>query len=159
MGIFSNNVIKEVGVGEWNYTWTYDDKHIDKSYLEIKSLNGQHIYRFPATSHTYGYLLESANQERYEQLEGFITLVYCVSMCMTQDQGLCDDVTKAVKKWHRRIEKQAIKEAKSVTDAQLQADEALIDDIIAESNMTKRELADKRAGDKEILKDILSEKE
>lgn len=159
MGLFGNKPIKSVGVGEWDFDFYFSENDLNKSYLEVKSTDGQFQIRIPANSHTYGYLLEAANQELYEQLHGWIAMVYAVSMLTTTDQGFSDGIHKEIIKWHKRMLKKAEKEAKATTEEQLQADEAFMQSVVEESTMSADELKERRKEEKEVLKQILKEQD
>lgn len=157
MEIFGRKPIKAIGVGEWDFEWYWDERHLDRSYLEVKSTNGQFCVRIAANAHVFGYLLAAAEQGIAEQLHGWITMVYAASVLTTQDQGFTDDIQRAITKWQKRMMKKGEKEAEYVTETQIQSDEAFMGDVIAESAMSKEELAKKRAEDREILSDILKD--
>ena len=80
-------------------------------------------------------------------------------MGITQDQGLCNDVQKAISKWMKRKEAEAKSAAKAVTPEQDMASAALMEDIASESGMSKKELKAKREADREMMKEVLTEKD
>lgn len=70
-------------------------------WLEISSVSGNFKARFTAAEHPYGYLLAGKDDKN---IEGFCQMVYMVSMMLTTDQGFVDDVSRAVKKYDKRIQ-------------------------------------------------------
>lgn len=156
--IFKKKSYKSVRVGEWLFEWFVDEKHPDRSNMRVVAESGLFDLRIKANSHVFGYLLAAAEQGLTEQLHGWITLVYIPAMAMTQEQGLTDDVQRAIQKWMKRREAEAKTAAKSVTEAEEQANQALMEDIVSEQSLSKRELAEKRKAERDLLKDVLSEK-
>ena len=71
-------------------------------WLEISTVSGNFKVRFTAAEHPYGYLMAGKDDSN---IIGFCQTVYMVSMLLTTDKGLVDDVSKAVKKLEKRIQK------------------------------------------------------
>lgn len=157
MGIFKKKPYFEATAGEWKFTFYFNEKKMEGCYLDVSTDSGMMGLRIGGASHAYGYLLAAAQQGLTEQLSGYMTLLYVPAMTMTTDQGLSDDVTRAINKWHKRMEKKAAKEAAKTTEAQIQADEALLGDVLYEQTLNKRDIADKRKADAEVMKDVIKE--
>lgn len=150
-------LVKEVG--EWKFTFHYKEGSIDKTFLSITSASGIFNCRIGGNTHAYGYLLAAAQQGLDKQLQGYAVSLYIPAMGITQDQGLCNDVQKAITKWMKRKEAEAKSAAKAVTEAQEQASQAFMEDIVSESGLSKKELKAKREADKELMREVLNEKE
>ena len=148
-------LVKEVG--EWKFTFHYKEGSIEKTFLSITSTSGIYSMHIGGNTHAYGYLLAAAKQGLDAQLQGYAVTLYVPAMAMTQDAGLTADVQKAINKWMKRKESEAKSEAKAVSDAQEQASQVLIEDIVSESGMSKKELKAKREADKAEMRAILNE--
>ena len=150
-------LVKEVG--EWKFTFHYKEGSIERTFLSITSTSGIYSMHIGGNTHAYGYLLAAAKQGLDNQLAGYATTLYSPAMGITQDQGLCNDVQKAISKWMKRKEAEAKSAAKAVTPEQDMASAALIEDIVSEQGMSKKELKAKREADREMMKAALNEEE
>lgn len=150
-------LVKEVG--EWKFTFHYKEGSIERTFLSITSTSGIYSMHIGGNTHAFGYLLAAAKQGLDNQLAGYATTLYIPAMGITQDQGLCNDVQKAVSKWMKRKEAEAKSAAKAVTPEQDMASAALMEDIVSEQGMSKKELKAKREADREMMKVALNEKE
>ena len=96
-----------------------------KYWLEIESISGNWKTRVTASEHPFAYLLVSVEQGN-ENLFGFAEMMYYLSSTLTRDQGLVNDVQKALRKYEIRLsktdlepeeeEKVAIEEVKGVQE-------------------------------------------
>lgn len=84
------------------FKWTF--RRFD---LTIETKSGNFKAKFLADEHPYAYLLQGATDEN---IEGFCQLMYVLGKTLTTDQGLANDVGKAVSKYQKRLEKQAANE-------------------------------------------------
>lgn len=150
-------LVKEVG--EWKFTFHYKEGSIERTFLSITSTSGIYSMHIGGNTHAYGYLLAAAKQGLDNQLAGYITTLFIPAMGITQDQGLCNDVQKAISKWIKRKEAEAKSAAKAVTPEQDMASAALMEDIASESGMSKKELKAKREADRQMMKEVLTEKD
>lgn len=150
-------LVKEVG--EWKFTFHYKEGSIERTFLSITSTSGIYSMHIGGNTHAYGYLLAAAKQGLDNQLAGYITTLFIPAMGITQDQGLCNDVQKAISKWMKRKEAEAKSAAKAVTPEQDMASAALMEDIASESGMSKKELKAKREADRQMMKEVLTEKD
>lgn len=150
-------LVKEVG--EWKFTFHYKEGSIEKTFLSITSTSGIYSMHIGGNTHAFGYLLAAAKQERLDQLQGYAVTLYVPAMAMTQDAGLTADVQKAINKWMRRKEAEAKSAAKAVTDSEEIASTAFMESVIERSQMSKKEAKAASEADKEIMREILNEKE
>lgn len=155
--LFKNKAYKTVNVGEWLYEWFIDEKKPERSYMRVKAQSGIFEMKIAANTHVFGYLLAAAEQGLTEQLHGYIVSLYIPAMAMTQEQGITNDIQHAIAKWMKRREAEAKTAAEGVTEAEEVASQALMEDIVSEQSLSKKELAEKRKADREIMKDILKE--
>ena len=157
--MLKNKPYKTCKVGEWVFDFYYQEGNIRRTYLKITSTSGIMSLFLGGNTHAFGYLLAAAKQGLDNQLAGYATTLYIPAMGITQDQGLCNDVQKAISKWMKRKEAEAKSAAKAVTPEQDMASAALMEDIISEQGMSKKELKAKREADREMMKEVLTEKD
>lgn len=81
-----------------------------KFWLDIESVSGNWKVRFLASEHPYAYLLESVNQGN-QNLFGFAETLYFLGATLTRDQGLVNDVQKALRKYENRLSKTELEPA------------------------------------------------
>ena len=155
--LFKQKEYKSVRVGGWLFEWFFDKKHPERSLMRVLGESGLFDLKIKANSHVFGYLLAAAEQNKLEQLHGWITLVYVPAMAMTQDQGLTDDITCSVQKWMKRKDTEAKSAADSVTESEEQASQAFMEDVVARSQMSKKESKKASEEDKAILRELLNE--
>lgn len=148
-------LVKEVG--EWKFTFHYKEGSIERTFLSITSTSGIMNMRLGGNTHAFGYLLAAAKQGLDNQLAGYATTLYIPAMGITQDQGLCNDVQKAISKWQKRKEAEGAEKAKAVTDSEEMASQAFMEDIASEQGMSKKEQKAKREADKAEMRTILNE--
>ena len=151
-------------VGAYRFVFNINEKNIrkgkvDGTFLKISERNGQWSLTIDGNSHVFGYLLEAAHQGKLEQLEGYARLVWSVSMLLTQDQTLTDDVATALNGWHERMMQKGAEAAEKVTKAEELASRSLMEDIVSEQGLSKKELKAKREADKALMREILNDKE
>lgn len=78
-------------------------------WLEIETVSGNFSARYMADEHPYAYLLAGKTDDN---IIGFCQFVYMLGKMLTTDQGLVNDVNKAISKYQKRLEKQAAGEVK-----------------------------------------------
>lgn len=155
--LFKQKEYKSIRVGGWLFEWFFDKKHPERSLMRVLSESGLFDLKIKANSHVFGYLLAAAEQGLTEQLHGWITLVYVPAMAMTQDQGLTDDISRAISKWMKRRDAEAKANAENVTESEELASQAFMEDVVARSQMSKKEAQKASEEDKAILRELLNE--
>lgn len=93
---FRNPVIRQGESG--GFKWCF--RRLD---MEIRTVSGNFKVRFTAAEHPYAYLLAGKTDDN---IIGFAQMLYYLGMVITTDQGLVDDISKAVNKYEKRLEKQ-----------------------------------------------------
>ena len=78
-------------------------------WLEISTTSGNWKVRFTAAEHPYAYLLAGKDDNN---IIGFCQMLYYLGMLITTDQGLVEDVSKAISKYDKRMQKKAASEVK-----------------------------------------------
>ncbi|MBD5367276.1 MAG: hypothetical protein HDR82_09835 [Bacteroides sp.] len=157
MSIFKNKPIERVEVGGFVAEWYFKGNNIKESYLEISTVSGIWSMRVDARCNAYGYLLESARQGKVENIHGYAALLYITAQQLTQEQGFCDDITRSVQKWQRRMEKKAEKAAKAVTEHEELASQAIMEDVAAYADATPGKRKQMRKQWKEDAREVLRE--
>lgn len=94
-----NPVVRKGESKDGAFKWTFR-----RFSLTIETLSGNFKAKYVADEHPYAYLLQGATDEN---IEGFCQLMYVLGKTLTTDQGLANDVGKAVSKYNKRLEKQA----------------------------------------------------
>lgn len=148
---------KTTEIGEWQFEWYHNEKDIKGCYLLLKAKSGAFSVKINGAYHPYGYLLAALEQGKTEQLLGFAALTYVTITSLTQDQAFVDDITAAVEKQLKSISEKAEAAAAAITEEQDKANEALMNDIISEQDMSKAELKAKREEDKKLMREVLTE--
>lgn len=97
-----------------------------KFWLDISTKSGNWKMRVMADEHPFAYLLSSVHQGHEDNLYGFALTLYELNALLTRDQGLVNDVQKALRKYEARLsktelepeeeEEQAIAEVKAVQE-------------------------------------------
>lgn len=154
-----NKPYKTCEVGEWVFDFYYKEGNIRRTYLKITSTSGIMSLILGGNTHAFGYLLAAAKQDRIDQLQGYIVSLFIPAMAMTQDQELTSGVQKAIVEWQKRKEAEGAERAKAVTDSEEMASQAFMEDIASESGMSKKKLKAKREADRQMMREILNEKE
>lgn len=150
-------LVKEVG--EWKFTFHYKEGSIDKTFLSITSTSGIFNCNIGGNTHAYGYLLAAAKQGLDAQLQGYIVSLFIPAMAMTQDQELTSGVQKAIVEWQKRKEAEGAEKAKAVTDSEEMTSQAFMESVVERSQMSKKEAKAASEADKELMREILNEKE
>ena len=96
------------------FKWTFR-----KYCLDIRTVSGNWKVRIVAGDHPYGYLLAGVQQGSEENIHGYAATVYELSMLLTRDQGLVNDIQKAVKKYDARLQKAESKKEREDDDLAL----------------------------------------
>jgi len=73
-------------------------------WLEISTTSGNWKVRFTAAENPYAYLLACKSDDN---IIGYCQMLYYLGMVITTDQGLVNDIQKAVSKYGKRLEKKA----------------------------------------------------
>lgn len=149
----------DVGNGAFIADFYADEKRADveHNYLHIHTPN--HVFEQKIVGYPYGYLLAAVSQGNEEEIHSYCTVLWRVTQEIYQDKGLSNDILRAFAKYDERLMKQAEKEAAAVTPEQDMASAAFMEDIASEQDMSKKELKAKRETDRELMKEILTEKD
>lgn len=78
--------------------------------MRIKSLSGNFRMRIRAGEYAFGYLVSSLAQDCPKNVEGYATYMYMIATEICKDEGLRNDIHKALMKYNARLEKAAAKQ-------------------------------------------------
>ena len=70
--------------------------------MTIETLSGNFKARFTAAEHPFGYLAASKDDS---QVQGYCQMIYTIAMLITTDQGFVNDLSKAIQKYDKRLQK------------------------------------------------------
>lgn len=140
--------IVSVEVGAFICNFFFKEDSIIDSYMEIRTVSDNWRMRLDARHEMYGYLLAALKQGKKEQVHGYCVQLYILATAL--DQGLINDVQKAIAKYMKRMDKKAESEAKNVSETQEMADEALMREVIERGKVKGKKKAEKRASKESI---------
>lgn len=146
--------IYHVEFGGYIVNFYFKEDSIVDSYMEIRTVSDNWRMRLDARHEVYGYLAAAVQQGKEEQVHGYCAMLYVIATGVTQDQGFVNDIQKAISKFMKRMDVKAKEEAKSVTEEQIIADEALMGEAIERGKTKGNKRAEKKAS-KESKKEIL----
>lgn len=150
-------LVKEVG--KWKFTFHYKEGSVERTFLSITSTSGIFNCRVGGNTESYGTLLLAATKNDTVMMHNYITYLYNVAMGLGADVKFPKEIHDVVMKMRARLDKQSEKRAAEVTDVQEQASQAFMEDIASESGMSKKELKAKREADRQMMKEVLTEKD
>ena len=79
-------------------------KYVFRRYwLDVTTVSGNFKFRSMASEHPYMYLLESVRQGNEENVFGYAERIYIIQSTLTREQGLVNDIDKAIAKYDRRL--------------------------------------------------------
>lgn len=84
-------------------------------WLDISTLSGNFKARYTADEFPYAYLLSG---KKDDNIIGFCQIIYMLSKTIVADQGLANDVQRALQKYEKRMGKQAEDAGKKEDDAE-----------------------------------------
>lgn len=158
------NLYKSVEVGPYRFNFYRDEKKIKKgsvdgTYLKISAIrrDEQWSLTIPGNAHVYGYLTVALEQGKTGQLHGYAFILNAVSLLLTQDEQFNADIQKAISAWQERINKTAEQNAAAVTDAQEQAAQAFMEDVVAYAEASPKERKRMSEESRELMREILNE--
>lgn len=143
---FANPVVLKGGRG--GFRWVFR-----RFWLEYSTVSGNWKMRITAGEHPYGYLLYGAQRGNDSNVHGFAATLYMETMLLTQDQGLVNDVQKAIKKYDKRVE--------AAGKQQERYDEAALEAVRQEQEFVELPKKERRkverginGGFKKVVKDV-----
>lgn len=148
-----------VGNGAFIADFYVDERHPDMehNYLHIHTPND--VFEQKIVGYPYGYLLAAVSQGNEEEVHNYCLLLWRITQEVYQDLGFANDIIKAINKRDKRLAKKAEKAASEVSEYQDQASAAFMESVIERSQMSKKEAKAASEADKQIMREILNEKE
>ena len=127
----------------------YKEGVLSRCYAVIENSTKDFYLRFAGNRKEFGFLLYLAVKEDYETIKNYLGLSrFCLSS-LANDDKITKEIIKIYNKWHKDIEKQAIKKAKSVT-----AEEEATNQSIMQAISTPYDSKDFKEEVKKVLKEI-----
>ena len=127
----------------------YKEGVLSRCYAVIENSTKDFYLRFAGNTNEFGFLLYLAVKEDYETIKNYLGLSrFCLSS-LANDDKTTKEIIKIYNKWHKDIEKQAIKKAKSVT-----AEEEATNQSIMQAISTPFDSKDFKEEVKKVLKEI-----
>ena len=127
----------------------YKEGVLSRCYAVIENSTKDFYLRFAGNTKPFWLLLSAAVEEDYKAMKGYcIYLLFC-AIGLADDEKITKGIIKIHNKWHKDIEKQAIKKAKSVT-----AEEEATNQSIMQAISTPIDSKDFKEEVKKVLKEI-----
>lgn len=152
---FKNKPYKTVSVNDWLFEFYLDEKSVNHTYLEISNKSKLFGMRIGGNSHAYGYLLAAAEQGLTEQLHGYVVMLCVPALGITQDQELCDGITREIGEYLKRLDKQAQEIADNVSNEEEMANQALMDEVAEYADAKPKKRKKMRKESKKAVKQEL----
>lgn len=148
-----------VGNGAFVADFYVDEKRADveHNYLHIHTPN--HVFEQKIVGYPYGYLLAAVSQGNEEEVHNYCVVLWRVTQEIYQNAGLANDILRAFAKYDKRLMKQAEKNAAAVTETEEMASAAFMESVVERLQMSKKEAKAASEADKELMREILNEKE
>lgn len=109
-------------------------KYVFRKYsMTVSSLSENFKMRILCGEHAYGYLLTALRHNKEENLGGYALMLYSLAVSLTRDQKLVSDVTRDIKGYAARVEREAEKEAKRTKN--VSDEEILMTERMAQENI------------------------
>lgn len=115
------------------------------------------IFDVRLNGYTYGYLMESARQGKEDNIHGLCVMLFTLASQVYVDEGLRNDVIKAIGKYQKRLMKKAGEAAKSVTPEQDTADQAFMESVAEYAAATPKRRKEISRADRELMREVLNE--
>lgn len=161
MSIFKTKPRYSVNVGNGAFIADFyvDEKRADveHNYLHIHTPNN--VFEQKVVGYPYGYLLAAVSQGNEEEVHNYCVVLWRVTQEIYQDDGLANDILRTFAKYDKSLMKQVEKNAAAVTDSEEMASAAFMESVIERSQMSKKEAKAASEADKELMREILNEKE
>lgn len=135
-----------------------NEKDIKKCYMRMYARNGAFDYKIGAC-HTYGYLMAAINQGNTRELEAFCILLWRMTQECYQDETLAKDLVTCFNARDERLIKQAEKNAAAVTPEAEQGAQAFMESVVERSRMSEKEAKAASEADRQMMKELLDEKD
>lgn len=109
-------------------------------WLDISTFSGNFKARYTADEFPYAYLLSG---KKDDNIIGFCQIIYMLSKTIVTDQGLVNDVQKALQKYEKRMGKQAEDAGKKEDEAEEKAaleNEKRVQEIVEMSKSERKKV-------------------
>lgn len=126
-----------IGGGALYADFYVDEKNPKESCLHIYSPNNKFGHR--VQGFTFGYLLTAVRQGNEAEVEAYCAMIWKMSQEIYQDIDFCKDIVNAIMACDERLLNKGAERAAAVTEAQNEADEALMTEVAREADRVRPE--------------------
>lgn len=118
-------------------------------WMEIRSLSDNFRLRVMVSEHPYGYLFYSMKKGLMDNIKGFCHYVYALTMSITTDQKLANEIQRSLNRsYDRRAKEEMAKTAKE------RDDETAINEVMANHEMDKMPRKERRKIVRELRNEL-----
>lgn len=118
-------------------------------WLDIRTLSGNFRTRIMISEHPYGYLFFSLKQGKIDNIRGYCQYLYSVSMALTTDQKLANEIQRSLNRsYDRRLKQEMMNESKDKDD------ESAIAEVMAEKEYAGLSRRERRKASRDLKKEL-----
>ena len=123
----------------WRVRFYYREGSLKDTYVEIETRSGVMSLRLSGTCYAYGYLLESARQDKRDNILGFCRLMWIMADNIYEDEKLFKDIVRDINAYDKRLERKAQKLSEATTKEDEATAKAIMDEAVEYSQMKRGE--------------------
>lgn len=147
---FCNAKIKTVQCSAFKVTFR-------KFTMEIKSVSGNFTLKTMGMVYPNAFLYDALTKGDADLVQWYCNRMYELTTCLLTDQGLFDDVQKALTKYGKRLQVVAEQKAKEVTEEEEHMAAEQVKANIEYANMTKKQRKEYKKALREELRNMSNE--
>ena len=125
--------------------------------MEIKSMSGNFTLKTMGMVYPNAFLYDALTNGDEKLVQWYCNRMYELTTCLLTDQGLFDDVQKALTKYGKRLQVVAEQKAKEVTEEDERIASEQVKANIEYANMTKKQRKEYKKALREELKNMSNE--
>lgn len=125
--------------------------------MEIKSVSGNFTLKTKGMIYPNAFLYDALIKGDENLVQWYCNRMYELTTCILTDQGLFDDVQKALNKYGKRLQVIAEQEAKEVTEEEERMAAEQVKANIEYANMTKKQRKEYKKSLREELRNMSNE--
>lgn len=125
--------------------------------MEIKSLSGNFTLKTKGMIYPNAFLYDALIKGDENLVQWYCNRMYELTTCLLTDQGLFDDVQKALTKYGKRLQVVAEQKAKEVTEEEERMTSEQVKANIEYANMTKKQRKEYKKALREELRNMSNE--
>ena len=125
--------------------------------MEIKSVSGNFTLQTMGMVYPNAFLYDALTKGDADLVQWYCNRMYELTTCLLTDQGLFDDVQKALNKYDKRLQVIAEQKAKEVTEEEERMTSEQVKANIEYANMTKKQRKEYKKALREELRNMSNE--